>query len=173
MNPVIKSIFLFLTLILVQVLVLKSIDIGVANWWVTPFFYIIFIIELPVRFNSSLALLLAAIMGFLVDIFYNMPGFHMSAAVLTAFVRNYILSLTAPREGFEPTARPNIRTIGLNKYMIYSGMLFLIYHLWFFIIEVFSFSNLFLRITQAIASGLVALGLAILFHFMFNKTKKY
>lgn len=173
MNPVIKSIFLFLTLILVQVLVLKSIDIGVANWWITPFFYIIFIIELPVRFNSSLALLLAAIMGFLVDIFYNMPGFHMSAAVLTAFVRNYILSLTAPREGFEPTARPNIRTIGLNKYMIYSGMLFLIYHLWFFIIEVFSFSNLFLRFTQAIASGLVALGLAILFHFMFNKTKKY
>lgn len=173
MNPFIKNSLIFFLLILLQVLVIKSVDIGIANWWITPFVYIIFIIELPVRFNSSLALLLAAIMGILVDIFYNMPGFHMSAAVLTAFIRNYIISLTAPREGFEPTARPIIKTIGLYKYIIYSGLLFLIYHLWFFIIEVFSLNNFLLRISQAIVSGIVALGLAVVYHYIFNKTKKY
>lgn len=82
MNPIIKNIVLFFTLILIQVLVLKSIDIGLANWWITPFFYIILIIELPVRTNGAIILLLAALMGFLVDIFYNTLGFHMSAAVL-------------------------------------------------------------------------------------------
>lgn len=172
MNPIIKNIVLFFTLILVQVLVLKSIDIGLANWWITPFFYIILIIELPVRTNGAIVLLLAALMGFLVDIFYNTLGFHMSAAVLTAFIRRYVINLTAPREGFEPNARPQIKSIGLYKYAVYSGLLFLIYHLWFFIIEVFSFDNFFLRILQAIVSGLTALGLAILFHYMFNRTKR-
>lgn len=172
MNPLVKNILIFFLLIILQTLVIKSIDIGYANWWLTPFVYCIFIIELPVRINSSVVLLVAALMGLIVDIFYNTLGFHMSAAVLTAFARKYLIALTAPREGFEPNARPVIKTIGFNKYLIYTGLLLLIYHIWFFIIEVFSFTNFFLRFSQAILSSILALALAVLFHFMFFRNKR-
>jgi hypothetical protein len=172
MNPIVRYILVFFALVLFQVLVLKSLDIGVANWWITPFVFIIYIIDLPVRLNTALVMLIAAVMGGCVDIFYNTLGFHMSAAVLVAFIRKYIINLFAPREGYEPTASPIIPTIELSKYIVYAGVLLLVYHLWFFIIESFSFQNLVLRLTQALSSSTVALMMSVLYFYLFYKPKR-
>jgi rod shape-determining protein MreD len=172
MNQALRYILSYFGLLLFQVLILKSFDLGVANWWVTPFVYVIFIINLPVRLNEALILLLAALMGLIVDIFYNTLGFHMSAAVLVAFIRKFTINLFAPREGYEPTASPIIPTIGFYKYIVYSGLLLLIYHFWFFLIESFSFQNIFLRLLQALVSSFLAVMLSILYFYLFNKPKR-
>jgi hypothetical protein len=172
MNPIVRYISVFFALVLFQVLVLKSLDIGVANWWVTPFVFIVFIINLPVRMNTALVMLIAAVMGICVDVFYNTLGFHMSAAVLVAFVRKYSINLFAPREGYEPTASPIIPTIGLSKYIVYAGLLLLIYHLWFFIIESFGFQNMVLRLVQALSSSTLALMLSVLYFYLFSNPKR-
>jgi hypothetical protein len=53
------------------------------------FFYVGFILFLPLRLSRSLAMVIAMITGLLVDIFSNTPGIHASACVFIALVRDY------------------------------------------------------------------------------------
>ena len=79
MPVVLKNIFRFIILVLVQVLVLNNIQfLGYIN----PYIYILFILSLPVRTPRWASLLLAFVLGLTIDIFANTPGMHASAAEL-------------------------------------------------------------------------------------------
>lgn len=172
MRDFLRPIFKFLLLILLQVTVLKALELGAANWWITPFVYIIFILELPIRIAPITLLLSAMGMGLVIDLFYDSLGFHASAAVFVAFLRFYFLKLIIPKDGLDPNASPVISSIGRLKYGLYIFLMLLCYHLWFFIIEIFRFSDFFLRFSQAIVSAIFATILCFIIHFIFQKQKK-
>lgn len=171
MRPIFQYIGKFILLILVQVLILKNLELGASNWWITPFVYVLFIVELPIRINGTLVLLLALCMGLIVDVFYDTLGLHASTCLLVAFVRHYLIQVISPRDGFDPNASPEIKSIGLIKYSFYAGILLFAYHTWFFIIETFRFDGIFLRLLQALVSTIFALGIAILGQYLFLNKK--
>jgi len=172
MSNTIRNIVKFIVLLFIQVILLKNLDLGFGNWWLTPFIFILFVLELPVRINQSLLLLIAFGLGLFLDVFYDTLGLHASASLFAAFIRIYILKTVVPKEGFDPYGSPGIQTLGFIKYTFYISIVLFSYHLWFFILEAFSFSSLLLRLSQSLLSTIVAIGIALLIQYIFIVKKK-
>ena len=67
-NTIIRQVISFILLVLLQVLVLNNIHLfGI----ITPFLYIIFIINLPYNISRHWSLLIAFLLGLVVDMFTN------------------------------------------------------------------------------------------------------
>ncbi|CAG5084241.1 hypothetical protein [Parvicella tangerina] len=172
MNPIIKYVIRVVLLILLQVIVLKNLELGVANWWVTPFVFIYLVIDFPVKFNPLYSMLLAGLLGFVIDVFYDTYGMHASAAIFMAFVRSYFIPMVLPRDGFDENSSATIRNLGWPKYLLYLFVMAFLYHLWFFMIEKFSFSSFPLRFSQALVSSLVAVAIMFLVQYLYVKEAK-
>ncbi|MEP0366620.1 MAG: hypothetical protein ABJN36_04250 [Cyclobacteriaceae bacterium] len=53
------------------------------------FFYVGFILFLPLGVNRNITMVIALLSGLLVDVFSNTPGIHASACVFLALVKDY------------------------------------------------------------------------------------
>lgn len=159
-------------MILVQVIVLKHLELGFANWWITPFIFIYLLIDLPVKFNPLYGMMIAGSLGFIIDIFYDTYGMHASAAIFLSFARYYFIPLILPRDGFDENSSATIRNLGFTKYLLYIFVLSFLYHLWFFMVEKFSFSSFPLRFSQALISSAVAVGLMLIIQYLYTKEVK-
>ena len=101
-----------------------------------------------------------------IDIFRNTMGLNISALIAVAYSRNIILNMISPRDGFDPLKELNVNTMGLNRYLLYAGILLFIQHFWFYIIEDFHFNQLHMLFIKAIINTILALGLIILFQYL-------
>ena len=88
-------------IVLVQVLLLKNIQILVFDrFTLSILIYPVVIIFLPVELRRSFVVLTAFLLGLCIDSFYDSPGVHTAALVLTGFFRGTILRLFEPRQGY-------------------------------------------------------------------------
>ena len=150
----------FILLVLLQASVLDHLDL--ANGWVVPYLYVLFIIALPFNTPRWATLLLGFAMGMAIDYFSSTPGMHASATVLMAWARLFMLRLLAPRDGYDYTKRPNVPDMGLTWYMTFAGSLVLIHHLWLFFVEVYRFTDFFTTFLRALMSAAATLLLCLL-----------
>lgn len=119
-----KYILGFISLVLIQVLVLNYISFFRIA---TPFLYLYFIFKLPYRLDRSLVLILSFLLGFLIDIFSNTSGMHAFATTVVGFISSPILSLQIKEdEGEHFVASYN--TLGFLGFFRYAFILFLIHH---------------------------------------------
>lgn len=145
-NSIVRQIALFVSLVLLQVLILNQIFfLGYA----TPFFYIYFIIKLPVATNRNLVVLLGFLMGMTIDLFCNTLGVNAAAITFAAFLRLPIQKLFFEREDFEHL-KPKLSVLG-GSFIKYAVAMILIHHITLILIESFSYSDI------------VTIGLRILF----------
>ena len=94
-NKVVKNILRFLLLAVLQVVVFNNMQVGT---FVNIFIYVGFIIFLPFETQRGLLLLLALVMGLLMDMFSNTGGLHAAALVFMAFSRPGVLRIIEPRD---------------------------------------------------------------------------
>lgn len=153
MLRVIQNIFLFIILVVVQVLVLNNIQfLGYVN----PFIYILFIISLPVKLKRWITLILAFVLGLTIDAFSDTMGMHAFATVMIAFFRDGIIRLfTSIEEGNNPI--PSFYSFGVASYIKYVVLMVLIHHTSLFLLESFSFSNVWLVSLKIAVSSLVTI----------------
>ncbi len=151
-----QNIIRFFVLVLLQVMILNNIQL---SGYINPYLYVLFIIVLPFETPGWLVLLLAFILGIVIDIFSNTLGIHAAATVAMAYSRQHILHKIAPRGGFEMNSYPSIKNNGLWWFVKYAISLILIHHIILFYIEVFSFQfffkTLFLALMNAIITTLI------------------
>lgn len=153
MQLVLVNIIRFVVLILIQIFVLDNIQF---MGYVAPMIYVLFILSLPVRFKRGVLLILAFIMGLIIDMFSNTMGLHAFALVLMAFFRAPVIRMFVPlEEGANPS--PSFRSIGVNSYVKYVIALVLIHHSVLFIMESFSFFNFSLFIPKILISSTVTI----------------
>ncbi|WKZ65999.1 MAG: rod shape-determining protein MreD [Flavobacteriales bacterium] len=154
----------FILLLLLQVLVLDHLD--VANGWMVPYLYVLFLLMLPFEVPAWGVLLLGATIGMAMDLFSSTPGMHMSACVAMAFARKHLLRLMAPREGYEFGMRPTVPRMGLPWFATYAGVLIVLHHLWLFIVEIHRFDALGATLLRALMSAAFTLALCLLAQFL-------
>ena len=130
---ILANLLRFVLLMLLQVLVLDHLD--VANGYMMPYLYVLFLLMLPFELPTWAQLLIGAFTGLLMDIFSSTPGMHMSACVVMMFARAHLLDLIAPREGYEYGLRPTVPRMGLAWFLTYAGLLIALHHLWLFFVE--------------------------------------
>lgn len=153
MAVALQNILRFIFLILLQVFVLDNIQF---MGYINPMIYVLFILSLPVRFPKWALLILAFIMGLIIDVFSNTAGMHSFALVFAAFLRTPVINIfTSIDEGSNPT--PSFHTFGVSAYVKYVVILVLIHHFILFFIESFSFLHLTLLIPKIIISSTVTI----------------
>ncbi|HPW89998.1 MAG TPA: rod shape-determining protein MreD [Paludibacteraceae bacterium] len=152
MQDQLKIILNFFLLIAVQVLILNNIQLfGLIN----PYLYILFIITLPMSVSTGVMMLIAFLLGGIIDMFSNSYGMHMSASVLVAFIRPYVMGLFASREDMEKPA-PTYRNFGVSFFKYATSLVF-IHHFVLFFLEAFSFSHFGVVLLKTLCSGLVTM----------------
>lgn len=164
-----KYIFYFIFLLLVQGLVLNNIQF---SGYINPYFYVLFILILPINISKYLLLILAFFLGFFVDLFSSTIGMHISASVFVAFLRVFILKLIEPRDGYEITSKPSLEDFGIQWFATYSIVLVFFHHVFLFFVESFRFSQFFTTLGRAIVSSIFTLILILIFQLFNYKTSR-
>ncbi len=160
-----RYIFNFFFFVFLQVIILNKIEL---SGYLNPYLYVLFILTLPFETPGWLLLLLAALLGLSVDMFSNTPGMHMSAVLLLAFIRPYILKRISPRDGYEPGTLPLPAYYGFPWFFKYAAILVFIHHIFYFIVESFSMNNLLGIMAKSIFSSiftLIIMGVTLLFNY--------
>ncbi|MCE3278458.1 MAG: rod shape-determining protein MreD [Bacteroidetes bacterium] len=168
-NEIIRNIFRFIILVLVQVLVIKDIDLG---RFINPFIYLLFLIILPFETPKWAILFIAFILGISVDMFYDTAGFHAAACVAVGYIRPGILKLFSPRDGYESGTQPTIQYLGVPWFLSYAGILIVVHHLVLFYLEMFRFSEFFSTFFRVIISSISTLILIVAIQYLFNRKKE-
>ncbi len=114
------------------------------------FFYVSFLLVLPLGLDRLTMLFLAFGTGLLVDIFSNTPGIHASACLLLAVLQKPWLTMVvgAPEED----ARVSIFNFGLRSMVMYAVPLIFVHHFQVFLIEHGSFGAFGLLLKRAVFS---------------------
>ncbi|HLC83855.1 MAG TPA: rod shape-determining protein MreD [Bacteroidia bacterium] len=168
-NTIIRNIIRFFVLVLVQVLVVKNIELG---RFINPFLYVLFILVLPFETPKWLLLVASFFLGITIDMFYDTSGMHAAACVLMAYVRPGILKLFSPRDCYEFGTQPSIQYLGTPWFLSYAGILVLIHHLVLFYIEIFRFSEFFSTFFRVIVSSIFTLLLVVISQYLFQRKKE-
>ena len=159
-NTLLANIVRLISLVLIQVLLLDHLD--VANGYMVPYLYVLFLLMLPFELPGWTQLLLGAATGLILDAFSSTPGMHMSACVLLMFVRKHLLRLMAPRDGYEFGMRPTMPSMGLAWFATNAGVLIAAHHLWLFLVEMHRLDAFPATLLRALLSAVLTLGLCLL-----------
>ena len=165
-SDVLKNIGRFTVLVLLQVLIIKNINLG--RYFIF-FPYVLFILLLPFNTPKPLTLVLAFLLGLSIDMFYDTQGMHASACLTMAFVRSFVLELFAPREGYDEQLKPTITYMGVGWFSSYALILILIHHFFLFYIEVFTFYEFFRTLLRVICSTISTFAFIYLMQFLFYR----
>ncbi len=167
---VLANILRFVVLIALQVLVLDHLD--VANGWMVPYLYVLFLLLLPFEVPAWGLLLAGGATGLVMDVLSDTPGMHTTACIVMMYARGYWQRLIAPREGYEFGMRPDVQHMGLSWTLTYSGMLVLVHHLWLFFFELHRFDRTGGTLVRVLLSGTLTLGLVMLAEFLMRSDRR-
>ena len=159
-----SNILRFVALILLQALVLDHLD--VANGYMVPYLYILFLLLLPFELPAWSLLLIGAVTGFCMDFFSSTPGMHMSACIVMMFGRIHLVDLIAPRDGYEFGLKPTLRSMGPAWFLTYASLLILLHHIWLFLAEIYRLDRFFDTFSRSVLSALFTLVLCLVALFL-------
>ena len=163
-NTLIASILRSITILLIQILVLKNASENVR--YLEIYLYPLILILLPFRTPHYGILLIGFFTGLVIDAFYNTIGVHTFVCVFTAFIRPYLCQVMEPRGGYESNQSPNRATMGVEWYFQHVAILMFIHIFVLFIVSSLSFNfTLLLRIFYGFT---VTMLLTVLHSYIFN-----
>jgi hypothetical protein len=162
-RSIIVHLFSFVFYTLVQALILKNLAIFNLAFC---FLYVLFLLSLPVDTNPLLLMVIAFLMGIVIDTFYDSLGLHASTMVLIAYLRNPWLALITPQSGYEVGAAPSLRYNGIQWFLVYSIPLIFLHHFVLFYVEASSFNMFLHTFFKVILSTLFTLIAILIVQFM-------
>lgn len=175
MSPQVRFIVQFVLILSIQVFVLNDIIIkssisilGIPAF--IPMLYPLILLLLPVNTNHWVGMTLGFVVGLVMDMFCNTPGMHAAACVLLCYVRPYLLKLF-----FQQTVKelgdtvPSLFRMGFKSFLLYVAMAILIHHFFFYIVQIWSFKNIFYILFKTLISGLLSLLLILISQLLFAK----
>ena len=158
----IKYSIIFVSLILIQVLILNQIQF---SGFVNPFIYILFVMLLPHSMPKYLLLPLAFLLGLTVDMFSNSLGIHAAATTFIAYLRPTLVRIISNRDE-EKNDYPGLKQNGFQWFLFYTIVMVFFHHLALFFLEVFSFSGFFYTIFKVIISSVFSIFVIILSQYI-------
>ncbi len=156
-------------LLIIQVYILYFLDIGQG---IHIMIYPLFIFLLPVEMNIFYLMLIAFGFGGIIDIFNDTAGLHAASAVMFAYFRPIIFKLFAPRDGYDILMETNLFQMGFGWFLRTFGILILIHHLWFFLLEIFRISDILFILKNTGLSAVFSFVLCILYQQLFLRKPK-
>ncbi|MEG1499122.1 MAG: hypothetical protein RRX93_07260 [Bacteroidales bacterium] len=148
-----KNIIRFLFLVILQGMALTQFPIP-GNLQV--FIYILFILLLPYQTPNSILLILSFLLGFCIDFFTGTIGLHTATCTFMGFCR--ILYFKAHEAGpheNELQGTPGSCRMGRGNFIWYCILLIVCHHVFFFLLEAFSFRHILYTLWLIIGSSIL------------------
>ncbi len=157
-----KYAVMFITLVLVQVLIFNQVQF---SGFFNPYVYVLFVILLPLSTPRYAILLLAFVLGLVIDIFSNSLGVHSAATVFIAYLRPLVIRLISNRED-DKSDYPGLSQNKPAWFINYILIMVLLHHTMLFFLEVFTFANFFNTLYRVILSSLFSIIVIVLSQFL-------
>lgn len=133
------------------------------------FLYISVILFLPNTVPVSGVLLIAFLVGLIIDIFSNTAGLHASACVLIAFLRSYILKILFPTRGLETELVISLEGLGTERFIRYIVIMTFTHHLYLFFLEAGTI-QFFLNTSLKVVSSVLFTSLVVFLMHIYLKS---
>lgn len=172
-RPIGPILLQLVALALAQGLIFKTFSMGIGGYrHFHILIYPILIITMPFGTSRPLQLILAFLLGGIVDAFYESPGIHASAAVFTAYVRPLVLNWFEPREGYNMNHIPTKDQYGIGWYARYAGTMMLIHLFFYYSVDAFTYYYIVDILLRTLSSFAISMVFVIMFAYIF-KSKPY
>ncbi len=127
-------------LVLLQVLILRQIQLG-EDWlrFAEILIYPLLLMMLPMRWSPAIIILVAFLIGLIIDSFYDTPGVHAGASTFSAFFRPVVLRIISPRSGYDPKQHLTRATFGMTWMASYIAIFLFVHILIVQLLTVFTF----------------------------------
>ena len=161
-----KRLQLFLFVIITQVFILNNIQF---SGYINPYYYIIFILTIPLGTNRGFFLIQSFLIGFIIDVFSNTYGLHSFACVLASYIQLLLKNkINNSKEGEESLV---IINFPMERFIFISVIFISIHHFTLFFLETFSLKSILKTLTTTISSGVFTL-LLLTIHKVFISNKR-
>ncbi|MEN9611372.1 MAG: hypothetical protein RLZZ628_2186 [Bacteroidota bacterium] len=135
-----RNLFRFIFLMALQILVLKGVNLGGADFnYITIFVYPLFLMSLPLNTPPFLMLLIGFLTGLTLDSFYDSIGMHAATCVFMAYIRQWMLNVLEPAGGYKEGVSPTKRNFGFLFFVKYACFFMLLHTLFYFSVEAYTF----------------------------------
>jgi len=128
--------------------------------------YVIFFYWYPIKGNRALFMIIAFLLGFIIDIFSDTMALNALASLTIAYARpvlmRFCFGVNYEFQNFSFKNTTNIQRVTLLALMV------LIHHLIFFSLEILSIAHILLILKKVFATGIVTLILCTLFSSLFS-----
>lgn len=172
MSNLVKNIVRFCLFILVQVYVLNNVP--PLHHLVTPYIYFLFILWLPFKMGRKSVMILAFLLGFVLDCFTKTYGLHAAPCVLIAYFRPFLINVLISQEGAESNYNePSIKSMGFTPYFTYIGILTLAHHSLLFFLQALQTGGYFYFLIKTLLSTAVSLLLIFLTELLFVRKQRF
>jgi rod shape-determining protein MreD len=166
-NLVLNNVIRFISLLFLQVLILNHANIfGHIN----PMVYIAWVFLYPVRKTRGLFLILSFLLGISIDFFSDSGGVNAFAITFIAYFRLPILMAVLRKSDLD-YAQFNLKSLSINKIILFISILTVIHHFIIFSLEYFSFSEFLNIISSTILTSFFTILISFLGITLFTKKK--
>ncbi|GAB4339771.1 MAG: hypothetical protein OHK0038_19060 [Flammeovirgaceae bacterium] len=141
-------------------------DVAFCYW------YIGFILFLPLKVEKLWVVFLGFLLGIFVDIFYDTLGIHTAACVLLAYLRGILISLYGLDSDDEIITDISIRSVRIQIFLSYVVILSFLHHLMLFAIEANDFGLFFQVIIRSLASTLLTFAAIFFTEYLFYSLER-
>ncbi len=173
MQIVIRNIIRFILVLLLQVLILNNLEnLGLANSFILPQIYILFILLLPFETPTWLSICLGFFIGLLIDFSLDTEGLHAFASTTLAYIKPRLTKSLSPRDGYDFNSEPTLRDQGINWFLLYGSILIFVHHFLLFFLEKLAWSNFFSTLLTVLLSAAFSLILALIYQFIVYQKKR-
>ncbi|MBX2827026.1 MAG: rod shape-determining protein MreD [Flavobacteriaceae bacterium] len=164
-NETLVNIVRFITLVLVQVLILNQVNLA---GYINPYLYPLFILVFPLTGNKSLLILISFALGLTIDMFSDSGGVHAAASIFIAWVRPVALKYSFGVSYQLNTLK--ISTAPFSQQLIYIFAMVLMHHLVLFSMEIFNVNQILLILKSTLFTGIFS-GILMVFSVLLFSRK--
>lgn len=157
----------FVFLVLLQVVILNHINfLGYIN----PYFYIMFILILPVSLPHWQVILLGFLLGLSIDLFGDSGGIHAAACLVISYLRPKLLRASYGISYDYQTVK--FYDTSLKERFIFVTSMVVIHHIVLFSLIFFNFSHIILILKNTLFSSIFTIFLIMVAATLFHKVKR-
>lgn len=158
-----------------QIMIILALQLLVFDYihlwgYATPLLGVMVVVYSPLSDNRVTNLVMSFMAGIVMDMFTNSPGVAAASMTLASFVQHPLLEMMVPKDSDE-NMLPSWHTMGMSSYSAYLAIMLAVYHVAYFVLEVFSFINPVDMIISIVSSYVLSFILAMSFE-LFRFAKK-
>lgn len=166
-NIALNNVIRFISLLFLQVLILNHANIF---GYINPMVYIAWVFLYPVRKTRGLFLILSFLLGISIDFFSDSGGVNAFAITFIAYFRLPILMAVLRKSDLD-YAQFNLKSLSINKIILFISIVTVIHHFIIFSLEYFSFSEFLNIISSTILTSFFTVLISFLGITLFTKKK--